>query len=428
MRKSRVALSLLIAQLALATATWAQPLPGPWADVPIEERFNGRPDAVMLQGFHWQSHEPVTATDGTAKSWYRILRENAPAIRDAGFDYVWLPPPGRSASADGYMPSEWYDLDTAYGTKAELKEAVAQIAPVKAIADLVLNHRVGKATSGADFDDPAFADNAAAVTASDECDCGTGEPETGPDASVPYARDLDHFNGSVRDEVVKWLRFLKEEIGFAGWRYDLVKGYPGRFVRAYNEATQPELSVGEYWDDGSRQAIVDWIDSTRGRSMAFDFPTRSLLRRAIQRRDFGVLKTLDGKPTGVIGWWPAMSVTFLDNHDTQYGHFNQHFSGAEVLQGYAYILTHPGIPCVFWPHFFDWGDENRTKISRLIDLRKRKGLTSRSVVDIRAADQGRYAAIVDGKVAMKIGPGPWDPGPGWSLAVDGDDFAVWERP
>ena len=123
-----------------------------------------------------------------------------------------------------------------------------------------------------------------------------------------------------------------------------------------------------------------------------------------------------------------MSVTFLDNHDTQYGHFNQHFSGAEVLQGYAYILTHPGIPCVFWPHFFDWGDENRTKISRLIDLRKRKGLTSRSVVDIRAADQGRYAAIVDGKVAMKIGPGPWDPGPGWSLAVDGDDFAVWERP
>jgi alpha-amylase len=423
MRRGRVASSSLIVQLVLATLTWAQPVPG--TDVPIEERFNGRADAVMLQGFHWRSHEPVPAAGGAVKSWYRILRENASVIRDAGFSYVWLPPPSESASAEGYMPSQWYDLDTRYGTQAELKDAIAQIAPVKALADVVVNHRVGKATSGADFADPAFADNAAAVTRTDECACGTGEPETGADASVPYARDLDHFNGSVAEEVVEWLRFLKEEIG-PGWRYDLVKGYPGRFVRAYNEATQPELSVGEYWDDGSRQAIVDWIDSTRGRSMAFDFPTRHLLRRAIQQRDFGVLKTIDGKPAGVIGWWPAMSVTFLDNHDTQYGHFNQHFSGAEVLQGYAYILTHPGMPCVFWTHFFDWGEENRTKIARLIEVRKRRGLHSRSVVDIRAADQGRYAAIVDGKVAVKIGPGPWDPGPGWSLAVDGESFAVWE--
>jgi len=427
MRKGCVALWLLVGQLALAPAICAQPVSGPIAGAPVEERFNGRADAVMLQGFHWRSHESIAAAGGTVKSWYRIVRENAPAIRDAGFDYIWLPPPSQSAAPEGYLPSQWYDLDAAYGTKAELKDVIARIDPVKALADVVVNHRVGKATSGADFGDPAFADNAAAVAGTDECGCGTGEPETGPDVSVPYARDLDHFNGSVREEVVRWLRFLKEEIGFAGWRYDLVKGYPGRFVRAYNEATQPELSVGEYWDDGSRQAIVDWIDSTRGRSMAFDFPTRHLLRRAIQRRDFGVLETLDGKPSGVIGWWAAMSVTFLDNHDTQYGHFNQHFSGAEVLQGYAYILTHPGIPCVFWPHFFDWGEENRTKIGRLISVRKRRGLHSRSVVDIQAADQGRYAAVVDGRVAVKIGPGPWDPGPGWSLAVDGDDFAVWER-
>jgi len=48
-------------------------------------------------------------------------------------------------------------------------------------------------------------------------------------------------------------------------------------------------------------------------------------------------------------------------------------------------------------------------------------------VDIRAADEGRYAAIVDGAVAVKIGPGPWDPGGGWRVAVDGHDFAVWER-
>jgi alpha-amylase len=418
---------LVVLLLALTPAAGAQPIPDPWADVPIAQRFNGRADAVMLQGFHWRSHD--SAHPGAhAKSWYRIVRENAGAIRDAGFDYIWLPPPSESAAAEGYMPSQWLDLDTSYGTKTELKEAIGALAPVKALADLVVNHRVGRATSGADFEDPAFLDNAAAVARNDECVCGTGEAETGPDSSAAFARDLDHFNESVRVKVVDWLRFLKHEIGFSGWRYDMVKGYPGRFVRVYNEATLPELSVGEYWDDGNRQAIVDWIDATRGRSMAFDFPTRQLLRQAIQQRDFARLKTSDGKPPGVIGWWPEMSVTFLDNHDTQYGHFNQHFSGQEVLQGYAYILTHPGLPCVFWPHFFDWGAENRTKIARLIDVRARRGLHSRSSVDIRAADQGRYAAIVDGKVAVKIGPAPWDPGPGWTVSVDGQDFAVWERP
>jgi alpha-amylase len=427
MKQSRARFWLLVVTLALARAAWAQPIPDPWADVPIGEHFNGRPDAVMLQGFHWYSHEPVRASNGSVKSWYRVVKENAAAIRSAGFDYVWLPPPSTSAAPEGYMPSQWYELDTPYGTTAELKDAIATLGPAKALADVVVNHRVGKATAGADFVNPAFADNNAAVTGNDECGCGRGDAETGSDSSIPYARDLDHTNASVRQEIVSWLRFLKSEIGFAGWRYDLVKGFAGRFVRVYNEATQPELSVGEYWDDGSRQAVVDWIDATRGRSMAFDFPTRSLLRQAIQRREFWRLKTIDGKPSGVIGWWPSMSVTFLDNHDTQYGHFNQHFSGAEVLQGYAYVLTHPGIPCVFWTHFFDWGDENRTKIARLITVRKRRGLNSRSVVDIRAADEGRYAAIVDGKVAVKIGPGPWDPGPGWDVAVDGQDFAVWEK-
>ncbi len=47
------------------------------------------------------------------------------------------------------------------------------------------------------------------------------------------------------------------------------------------------------------------------------------------------------------------------------------------------------------------------------------------MVDIVAADDAKYAAIVDGKVAVKIGPGPWDPGPGWKVVTDGNDYAVW---
>lgn len=28
------------------------------------------------------------------------------------------------------------------------------------------------------------------------------------------------------------------------------------------------------------------------------------------------LRDAQGKPPGVMGWWPSRAVTFLDNHDT----------------------------------------------------------------------------------------------------------------
>lgn len=41
-------------------------------------------------------------------------------------------------------------------------------------------------------------------------------------------------------------------------------------------------------------------------------------------------------------------------------------SACSIVQGYAYILTHPGQPCVFWDHVFDWGDQLRNEIIRLV--------------------------------------------------------------
>jgi alpha-amylase len=382
------------------------------------EQFAGPKDAVMLQGFRW------TASSVQSPSWYEIVRQNASVIKEAGFDYVWFPPPAQSVAQQGYIPARWYELGSRYGTAAELRAAISALAPARALADVVLNHRAGAHTGGADFEAPPFEPNPAAVASGDECHCGTGAADTGE--SVPYGRDLDHTNASVRAEVKKWLLWLKSDVGFAGWRYDMVKGYGGRYVADYNEASRPSLSVGEYWDD-DRQKVVDWIDATGGRSMAFDFPTRTLLKRAFLEHNFGLLKAPDGKPAGVMGWWPRMSVTFLENHDTEPDNHNQPFPGDKVLAGYAYILTHPGVPCVFWNHFFDWGAEHKQKVRALIRLRREQHITSTSVVNIVAADGAKYAAVVDEKVAVKIGPGSWSPGHGWKVRVDGSDFAVWVR-
>jgi len=273
------------------------------------------------------------------------------------------------------------------------------------------------------------------VVRNDESGAGTGNWDTGE--VYPGGRDLDHTNHDVRETIKEYLHSLKT-IGFQGWRYDFVKGFHGRYVMEYNDATNPEFSVGEFYD-GDRQKVTHWIDATHGKSTAFDFPLRYALYESCVRDDYSKLRTSNhGRvtPAGLIGFWPSRAVTFLENHDTEYRRDEEHqrcnddtrhFPGKAVQMGYAYILTHPGNPCVFWAHLFDWGRETRERIEALIALRKRLDIHAQSAVQIREARKGLYAAVVDDKLAVKLGSQDWNPGHGWTLAVSGEKFAVWKR-
>jgi len=127
-------------------------------------------------------------------------------------------------------------------------------------------------------------------------------------------------------------------------------------------------------------------------------------------------------------------VTFVDNHDT--GPAESCGTGqnlwavpcGSVMEGYAYILSHPGIPTVFYPHIYNWN--LKTQIAALMAARKNAGVTSTSAVAIQQATQGLYAAIITGnthQLAMKIGPNSWSPGTGWTLQTSGNNYAVWMK-
>jgi hypothetical protein len=66
-----------------------------------------------------------------------------------------------------------------------------------------------------------------------------------------------------------------------------------------------------------------------------------------------------------------ISQTFIDNHDTGSTQAHWPFPHDKVSQGYAYILTHPGMPCIFYDHFFEWGDTLRSEISMLLEVRNK---------------------------------------------------------
>src|SRR5262249_50246916 len=186
-----------------------------------------------------------------------------------------------------------------------------------------------------DFEDPPFPDNRAAIARDDESGVGTGNHDTGE--RHPCGRDLDHTNHDVRNAIKAYLRRLKS-VGFKGWRYDLVKGYHGRFVGEYNEATAPQFSVGECFET-DRQRVTNWIDATGGRWTAFDFPTRYLLYDACKHDEYGKLRSSNmGKivPGGLIGFWPNRAVTFVDNHDTEYRREKEHIANNDSTRHFAY--------------------------------------------------------------------------------------------
>jgi len=391
----------------------------------------GASKAIMLQGFHWNS------PNYTGPNWLQTLGGKATDLKDLGITHVWFPPASDSADANGYLPRQLNVLSNKYGTETDLKNAVAALKGqgIKSIADIVINHRVGTA-NWADFTNPTW--DCRAVVNNDEWTGKCGNADSGD--GYASARDVDHSQTFVQNDIKTWMAKLKAD-GFTGIRYDYSKGYSPSYAKLYHDAFAPDFCVGEVWTnldynnvDAHRQVLMNYINGTGNTCAAFDFTTHGLLVQVLNNNDYWRLKDSAGKPAGAIGWWGQMSVTFVDNHDTgpsetsTTGQNHWPVPAGSVMQGYAYILTHPGIPTVYYPHVYNWG--LRAGIKSLIQARNAAGVTSTSAVAIQQATTGLYAAIITGttgKLAMKIGPNSWSPGTGWTLLTSGTNYAVWKQ-
>jgi len=400
---------------------------------------------VMLQGFYWESyrfgHTDKFPTMGS-KHWYEMVQDKVPDIDSAGFDLVWLPPPAYAGDLSaGYNPKQYFRLDNSYGSFDQHRSVVAALLThgIEPIADIVINHRDGT-TGWADFtnpdwgpwsicqDDEAFSNPDSGITKFPVSQRGQCEEQVdyrpGGTYAYPSFRDIAHPDPRVRADIERYLLSLKS-LGYRGWRFDMVHGYAGKWIAVYNRVTKPTFSVGEYdWDKHSQQR--GWIKATsvnsdaqgveilRGSSDVFDFTTQFSLKLI----DAGNYTSLYGFGNGIgmVGDsseglpWKNRAVTFVENHDTGYrtnedgtpepGHqFDSFANNWQVEQAYAQILTHPGVPCVYWKHFFEWGPDLQNKIKAIINARKIADITSGSEIDLQenAKNLGVYAARVVGR-------------------------------
>lgn len=409
-------------------------------------RAYAQDEDVMFQAFDWNVH-----LQPPGQTWYDVLDANKQVISDAGIDLVWMPPPSNSAAPQGYLPRELYDLNSAYGSQQDLVNLIASFhsLDIKVISDIVINHRVGSSDAvtfanpawptfyiTADDEGPQFVSYPVNLSVNGDYFPGTALKADGSNGTFAAARDLDHFNPAVRQEIIRWMNFLKNDIGFDGWRYDFVHGYDPIYNKEYNDATSPYFAVGELLES-SRVQTNNWVNFTQQSSSAFDFNTKVSLQNAFRDNNLSYLRDFSGNASGMIGINPGKSVTFLDNHDTglaqQCCGSNFVFPSDEnnLRKGYAYILTHPGNPMVFWTHFFDAPAGVRNAIRDLIAIRKDVRIYAGTSMNIAEARNDLYAAYIDGRngtIAMKLGPGNWSPaGTGWTLRTSGVDYAVWTQ-
>ncbi|ULQ59954.1 hypothetical protein K7I13_00995 [Brucepastera parasyntrophica] len=441
---------------------------------------NEDPSGVMLQGFNWSSADRNDSS--TYYKWYNVVISRANDIKNT-FEYVWFPPPSTSPdfAPEGYIPTELNDLNSRYGTKTQLKQAINAIKPAKAIADIVINHR-GGSTSWGDFRNPQWTGDYYSICYGDEGFTNPSSPmynstaRGAADTGENYAdaRDIDHTSTTVQNGIITWMSdVLKSDAGFVGWRYDFVKGFGGQYVGKYNAQTSAVFSVGEFWPTNTfnqndtanwKNQLMNWVNSTTQnsgqKSRVFDFVLKGNMNYAFGWGSQSTLWNLSrlADSNNIFRTAPASAVTFIDNHDTGSTQKHWEIDPGDLAPAYAFILTHPGYPCVAWQHYFSASECGVTSnsanvaqyrggdtvpgtsktfkqhINYLIDLRKDQGIRYDSAITVLAATTTNYAARItgtDGEIVVKIGGDNWSPtGTGYtgnSPIYSGTNFAVWVK-
>lgn len=378
------------------------------------------PRDVILQAFTWNA--PRRTAEG---SWWNHLAASAPALRRAGFAAVWIPPPTKGllgAEDVGYAVHDRYDLGefdqrgsvpTRYGTLAELEAAIAALhrEGLGVHVDVVMNHLLGadateevtllsgaRARVHTRFDYPARRGAHSRFTWNREHFNGVDEGgfqqwhawdfapyEDGDAYDALLGAEIRYRSPEVRAETIAWGKWLTARLGVDGYRLDAVKHIEPGFVNEWLDAVRgPRFAVAEVWN-GDPARLLRYADRLGERARLFDVALHYVFQHMSDEGGRFDMRALGG--AGLVGRRPERAVTFVDNHDTVGDGPLRSPVGRMKLAAYAYILTHPGIPCVFLGDY--QGAREGEEIRRLVALRRAHALGPGR--DLKESDGDVYA-------------------------------------
>ena len=363
---------------------------------------------VLLQAFYWDC--PIT--DKQEFNWWNFINSRIPALKAVGFSAVWLPPASKAANLGGnsmgYDPYDYYDLGefdqkgaikTWFGSKEELLNLIQNIHDneMQVYADLVLNHN-----NGADEQElnplinqsrwTKFNPKSGKFKRNWNC-FHPSEFERWDDKEFGEMPDICHRNPYVYSEMLDLAKWMIEEIGFDGFRYDFVLGYSGWVVKSILERRYLKnglpfapFGVGECWD--SDKTIDQWLDQINNQTdnpgTAFDFPLREKLKGLCDTYGYSLLNMIDGGTLSEER--PIAAVTFVENHDI----IRTNPILNNKILAYAWILTHEGYPCVYWYDYYNLGLGMEQTPNGIAALVKAHELFANGKKEILFADDALY--------------------------------------
>lgn len=381
---------------------------------------------VMLQGFYWNSYDDTNWTN--LKSQVNDFADN--------FSLVWLPQSGKclgNSQTMGYKPYYYFNQNSSFGTEAELRDLIKTFKGkgIGMVADVVVNHHdtdgwftfpaeVYKGVTYQFKSTDIVANDDKGKTAKEATKQGISLSKNNDEGEDwDGCRDLDHKSQNVQTIIKAYLKYLKDDLGYTGFRYDMVKGFSGSHVADYNKSVGIEYSVGEYWDSNAR--IQSWINATLKNSAAFDFQFRYNVRDAINSNNWAALKSTNNLINDKN--WRQYAVTFVENHDMEYRSSSEQQDPIrrDTLAANAYLLAMPGTPCVFFTHWQEYKDE----IGAMISARKAAGITNMSDYEVKVATSAYYAVNVNKTLYAAVGrlDKMENPGADWQKVLSGYHYA-----
>ena len=388
MKKLYLTISLVLGVLSANAQGWP-------------ENYSG----VMLQGFYWDSFKETKWT---------TLEKQAAELGNY-FSLVWLPQSGNCGDGKsmGYNPLYYWNQNSSFGTEAELRSLIKTFKAngIGTIADVVVNHR-GTMTNWVDFPAETYNGVTYQMLPTDICaDDDGGETKNwaskngyqlsaNNDTGEGWSgmRDLDHKSANVQKCVKAYTKYLVDDLGYTGFRYDMVKGFSASYVADYNNHAGVQFSIGENF--GNVEEAKRWIDGAKYNgtrmSAAFDFQFHYTLAKAVKEKNWTYLNDKAYHLVSSGSEYNRYAVTFVENHDTQYRSPSE--TGSEAISSdiracNAYLLAMPGTPCVFLKHWIDY----KKDIKMMIEARKLAGITNTSTYTNMRQERGLSAIAVRGE-------------------------------
>lgn len=312
-------------------------------------------------------------SDGDGVGDFNGIIEKLDYLEALGVRGLWLMPIHPSPSYHGYDVTDYYGVNSDYGTLDDFKRLVAEAHErgIKIIIDLVLNHTSAQHPW---FRQALQGDQ----TYRDWYIWSDTDPRTlGPwNAQAWYKAsngqyyyaifwdqmpDLNYDNPAVREEVNQITAFWLQEVGLDGFRLDAIRylDEEGKILAdaptthayleewgAYYRSLNPEaFTVGEVWTSNSSVAKYTEGDEL---TSAFNFDLSTYLLKGLGE---GNATLINFTLNDTLRLFPAQNnANFITNHDmnraASYAIGRDPLSMGKAAAGL--LLTAPGIPFIYY--------------------------------------------------------------------------------